>query len=84
MTSLLALLKEQGHMLGMPHCKILKGVKLRELRTIYGNQYLRLFFFLIGHNAYMLNGFTKDTDDTPSEVINKAIELKECINKGVR
>lgn len=71
------LLEKNGQYLEMPYSRyICDGI--RELRTIQGNNIIRIFyFFVIGNKAVLTNGFTKKTDKTPTKYIELAKRYRE-------
>jgi phage-related protein len=73
------LLEELGIKAREPLVKSIKGEKnLYELRSIFGNNAQRIFYFLFdGHQFILLNGFTKKTEKTPRSEIEKAKNYKE-------
>jgi len=71
------LLKEFGPFLKEPHSKSLKGHKgLFELRTQFGNNTLRLFYFHHKSSLYIItSGYVKKDDKTDKNQITKAMDL---------
>lgn len=60
--------------------KFVKHIKdgIYELRTKVGNDIYRVFFiFDEGNIVVLFNGFQKKTQKTPTNEINKAIQIKE-------
>ncbi len=79
----IGMLSQEGFLLGPPYAKPLKGTNgLRELIVNnYNNKFFRLFYFFKGDIAYTLNGFIKETGDTPDIEIQRAMELREQLSK---
>lgn len=66
------LLEEFGTELRMPYSENI-GDGIFELRSIVGNDITRvLYFFMEGNTAILTNGFTKKTQKTPTNEIEKA------------
>lgn len=69
---LVNLLEIHGNILGMPHSKQLaKG--LYELR-IRGKEEIRILYCFKGKDVYLLHGFKKQTQKTPSKEIEIALK----------
>jgi phage-related protein len=77
------LLKQFGTELPQPHAEPIDG-KLWELRTKLSSNISRVFYFLtVGNTFILLHGFTKKTQKTPPNEIEKAKEymrdyLRRC------
>lgn len=70
------LLEEFGNDLRIPYSNSL-GNGIFELRSILGNDITRiLYFFIDGNSAVLTNGFTKKTQKTPKNEIDKAIRYR--------
>jgi len=60
------------------YLKHLTGTDLYEIRVSSGNNIYRIFcFFDKGKLVVLLNGFTKKTQKTPANEIEKAVKLKK-------
>lgn len=72
----IGLLKEHGHRIGEPYsCQLVKGVF--ELRVQQSNNITRiLYFFVKGQTIVLTHGFTKKTQKTPIEEIERAKKYK--------
>jgi phage-related protein len=69
---LIDLLEIHGNILGMPHSKqLVKG--LCELR-IRGKEEIRILYYFKGKDIYLLHGFKKQTQKTPSREMKIAVE----------
>lgn len=66
----ITLLEKYGQHLTMPHVKKITP-NLYELRS-RGKPEVRLFFTFTGHRAYLLHGFIKKTQKTPTKEIKTA------------
>jgi len=73
----LDLLEEYGHQLGMPHSKKIDK-ELYELR-IRGTEEIRIFYTFRKNRIYLLHGFKKKTQKTPSKEILIAFKRLENI-----
>lgn len=74
----LLLLEEYGIELSMPHAKPM-GRGLYELR-VRGKTEIRIFYvFVKARRIYLLHGFVKKTQETPTKEINIAMERKRVI-----
>jgi len=74
------LLAEYGINLGMPHSRPL-GDGLYELR-IRGNQEVRVFYvFAVEKNIYLLHGFQKNSQTTPTQELKIARKRQKEIEK---
>lgn len=72
------LLKQYGNKLGLPHSKAL-GSGLYELR-IRGKEELRIIYCFIPHKIiYLLHGFKKQTQQTPSKELDIALKRKRAL-----
>ena len=70
------LLEEFGTHLRMPYSAPI-GNGIFELRAIVGNDITRvLYFFIEGNTAILTNGFTKKTQKTPVQEIEKANQYR--------
>lgn len=70
------LLKEFGNQLREPYSKALRD-GLFELRVQQGNNIVRVFyFFFVGKQIILTNGFIKKTQKTPKNEIEKALGYK--------
>ncbi len=68
----ITLLATFGPILGMPHCRHLRG-KIWELRTSVGRlEHRVLYFAVIGQTFVVLHGFEKKTPKTPDREIRIA------------
>lgn len=76
------LLQEYGNMLRMPYSEHLED-GIFELRSIVGNNITRvLYFFVIGQNIILTNGFVKKTQKTPKSEIELAKKRRnEYLNR---
>lgn len=73
----LMVLKEFGNTLREPLSKELED-GIFELRTQVGNDISRiLYFFVIGKNIILTNGFRKKTEKTPKEELDLAKQYKK-------
>ena len=75
-------LKNKGRELKMPYRKYLDD-GIYELRAEQSSNYSRvIYFFAIGSDVILTNGFTKDVDKTPENALNLAKKLRnEYSNK---
>ena len=72
MLALIQLLAEKGPTLPFPYSSQVRG-KLRELRTQYGRDKLRVLYFgATAREWVLLHGFTKRTSKTPEQEIKIA------------
>ena len=73
----IAIVKLQGYKAREPYSKSLKD-GIFEIRAIEGNNISRvLYFFVDGNKLILTNAFTKKTQSTPQEELQKAIKLKQ-------
>ena len=71
------LLEVGGNLLREPYSKALNN-GLFELRTKQGTNISRIiYFFIVGNNIVLTNGFTKKTQKTPISEIEKALEYRK-------
>lgn len=71
------LLEEFGNSLRLPYSKSLDD-GIFELRVKIGTDISRvLYFFVVDKKIILTNGFTKKTDKTPNEEIEKAKKYRE-------
>lgn len=79
------LLQEHGTNLREPYVKSIKGKKYKgiyELRTKFGSDASRIFYFTYHQNKFvLLNGFLKKTNETPKSELEKAIKYKSDYEK---
>lgn len=80
-THLIDLLEKYGPMLGMPHVKKISA-DLYEMR-IRGREEIRIFFAYKNQNIYLLHGFKKKTQKTPSKEVDTALKRLELVSIGV-
>lgn len=66
------LLEKNGNLLRMPHSKKITE-KLYELRS-RGEQEIRLLYCYKGNSAFILHGFIKKSNKTPSHEIKTALK----------
>jgi phage-related protein len=79
---LMKLLENFGPDLSMPHTKYLDN-GLFELRTHSQNGHIRIFYFRLNQEEYLLtHAFIKKTNRTPIQKIKKAFRLKEQYEKS--
>lgn len=72
----LDLLAEKGNTLRMPHSEYLKD-GIFQLRAQVGNDITRvLYFFYVGQEVILTNGFVKKTPETPPSEIELAKRYK--------
>lgn len=71
-THVIDLLEKHGPLLGMPHSKYLSS-KLYELRA-RGRQEVRVIYAVAGNKIYLLHGFRKHSQKTPSKEIDTALK----------
>lgn len=70
------LLRERGNELREPYTKHLSD-GIFELRIQSGNNIVRVcYFFMVGRNIILTNGFVKKTQKTPKGEIDKAKEYR--------
>jgi hypothetical protein len=70
--ALIRLLEEQGPSLPFPYSSQVRG-KLRELRTRFGDERLRVLYFADRRRVFILvHGFTKRTETIPTRDIDQA------------
>jgi len=81
--SIITLLQEKGINLPSPYAKKLTGVAdIWELRIKHSSNSYRIFYFFLGVNSiYLLHGFTKKTNNTPQNEIDKAKRRMDEIRK---
>ena len=73
----IAMLREFGNILRMPHSEHLKD-GIFQLRTQLGNDISRvLYFFYDGQELIFTNGFVKKTQVTPPNEIEKAMKYRD-------
>ena len=73
----LRLLQELGNELKMPHSKPLRD-GIMELRTQNRGRWHRvLYFFVVGETVVLTHGFTKKTNKTSDNEIEKALKYKK-------
>ena len=74
----LDLLQEYGFELGLPYLKKMQNAEeLWEIRTKFGSNSYRVFFFsYIDGNFILLHGFQKKTEKTPLREIQLALNRK--------
>ncbi len=73
----MAVLQAAGNALREPDSKSL-GDGIFELRTKQGSDITRvLYFFFVGKQIVLTNGFVKKTDKTPPREIQKALQYRE-------
>ncbi|MBR5796947.1 MAG: type II toxin-antitoxin system RelE/ParE family toxin [Phascolarctobacterium sp.] len=71
------LLEVSGNLLREPYSKALNN-GLFELRTKQGTNISRIiYFFIVGNNIVLTNGFIKKTQKTPISEIEKALEYRK-------
>ena len=71
------LLEVSGNLLREPYSKALNN-GLFELRTKQGTNISRIiYFFIVGNNIVLINGFIKKTQKTPTSEIEKALEYRK-------
>ena len=71
------LLEVSGNLLREPYSKALNN-GLFELRTKQGTNISRIiYFFIVGNNIILTNGFIKKTQKTPISEIEKALEYRK-------
>ena len=71
------LLEISGNLLREPYSKALNN-GLFELRTKQGTNISRIiYFFIVGNNIVLTNGFIKKTQKTPLSEIEKALEYRK-------
>lgn len=71
------LLEVNGNLLREPYSKALNN-GLFELRTKQGTNISRIiYFFIVGNNIVLTNGFIKKTQKTPISEIEKALEYRK-------
>lgn len=71
------LLEISGNLLREPYSKALNN-GLFELRTKQGSNIARIiYFFIVGNNIILTNGFIKKTQQTPVIEIEKALKYRE-------
>ncbi len=71
------LLEVSGNLLREPYSKALNN-GLFELRTKQGTNISRIiYFFIVGNNIVLTNGFIKKTQKTPTSEIEKALEYRK-------
>ncbi len=75
------LLERHGINLREPYVKPIKGEKYKglfELRIKFSSDISRIFYFTFQNNTFvLLHGFTKKTDKTPANELDRAIRYKE-------
>ena len=75
------LLKKHGNKLREPYVKSIKGDKysgMFELRTKFGTDINRIFYFTWSNNTFvLLNGFTKKSDGMSKRELDKALRYKQ-------
>jgi len=70
------LLEEKGFELTEPFSKPMEN-GIYELRTCFGNNIVRVFyFFFYGNKIVLTNGYIKKTNKTPPGELKKAIKYK--------
>lgn len=69
---LIDLLEIYGSNLGSPHSKKIKP-NLFELR-VRGQQEVRIFYFVLKSQIFLLSGFKKQSRKTPKKEIDKALD----------
>lgn len=78
---MLEMLENFGNELREPYSKLLTD-GIYELRTKQGSNITRiLYFFVIGKKIILTNGFTKKTQKTPKNEIDKAKMYRDDYNK---
>lgn len=79
----LDLLEEFGPYLSMPHTKnIQNGQGLNELRTQQSNNIVRLFYFFLKDNIYIVtSGYIKKDQKLKESEIDKAIDIMKKIKE---
>lgn len=79
----LDLLEEFGPYLSMPHTKnIQNGEGLNELRTQQSNNIVRLFYFFLKDNIYIVtSGYIKKDQKLKKAEIDKAIDIMKKIKE---
>jgi phage-related protein len=72
---------EFGWPIGMPVCKAI-GNGLYEVRsTVSSKREVRILFFILGSEMYLLHGFIKKSKKTPIKEIELAVtRMKEVVN----
>ena len=71
------LLEVSGNLLREPYSKALNN-GLFELRTKQGTNISRIiYFFIVGNNIVLTNGFIKKTQKTPTSEIEKALKYRK-------
>ena len=75
------LLEKHGANLREPYTKSIKGEKykeLYELRVKFSSDISRIFYFTFRNNTFvLLHGFTKKTEKTPLNELERALRYKE-------
>ena len=75
------LLEKHGANLREPYTKSIKGEKykeLYELRVKFSSGISRIFYFTFRNNTFvLLHGFTKKTEKTPLNELERALRYKE-------
>lgn len=78
----ISLLETNGNMLGMPYSEHLDD-GIFELRTKQGSDISRvLYFFYVGRNIILTNGFTKKTNKVPRVEIETAKKYRDIYMSG--
>ena len=73
----IVLLKEKGHLLGMPFSKKLDN-NIFELRVIFSTNHVRILYFFDNNNkAVLTNCFIKKTNRVPRKEIDKANRYRD-------
>jgi phage-related protein len=77
------LLRQFGPQLPMPHSRRIAGHDLYELRTRFGSNISRMFYFHHSGRLYVVSsGFVKKTDRTSRQEIERAARLKDSYEGG--
>lgn len=75
-------LRERKGYLDEPYSRHIMG-KIRELRVDFARDKHRIFYFVfVGRKIILLHGFTKKTQKTPRQEINKAIKYYHDVNNN--
>jgi len=79
----IALLEEYGPLLSLPHSKRITGYKgLYELRIQQSNNLVRLFYFIMDEQVYIItSGYIKKDQKLKKNEINKAVKIMNLFKK---
>lgn len=82
------LLEKHGTDLREPYVKPIKGEKYKELfelRIKFSSDISRIFYFTFQNNTFvLLNGFTKKSNKTPTNELDRAIKYKKDYERRCR